>query len=126
MKRYLQVITVACLVALLGACSSSTKDIVKGSWTVARLTMAGAAQDPELFGPFVYDLNGDGSYNYTEGVKKESGNWSLSEDQKHLQFEPANGEKYTKDIKSASKDSVVLSFKSFTMDVNHVLVPSKK
>ena len=126
MKKLLYVTTIICLAVLMGACSKTTKDILKGSWSVARLTMAGAAQDPELFGPFVYELNSDGSYNYTEGVKKESGKWSVSENQKQLEFEPASGTKYTKDIKSASKDSVVLSFKSFTMDVNHVLVPEQK
>ncbi|HSZ72016.1 MAG TPA: hypothetical protein VK750_05030 [Cytophagaceae bacterium] len=126
MKKLLIVTTAACLTVFMVACSKTTKDVLQGSWSVARLTMAGAAQDPELFGPFVYELNGDGSYNYTEGTKKESGKWSVSEDQRHLEFEPASGTKYTKDIKSASKDSVVLSFKSFTMDVNHVLVPEEK
>ena len=126
MKKLLYLTTVLCIAILAVACSKTTKDVLKGSWSVTRLTMAGAAQDPELFGPFVYELNGDGSYNYTEGVKKESGKWSVSEDQKHLEFEPASGAKYTKDIQSASKDSVVLSFKSFTMDVHHVLVPAEK
>ncbi|MDB5272684.1 MAG: hypothetical protein JWO58_1051 [Chitinophagaceae bacterium] len=126
MKKQLLAMAFACLVLTLGACSKSTKDTLQGSWSVARLTMAGAAQDPELFGPFVYELNKDGSYNYVEGEKKEAGKWSVSEDQKQLKFEPASGEKYTKDIKSASKDSVVLSFKSFTMDVHHTLVPAAK
>lgn len=125
MKNIPLLITVVCLAFLAAACSKSTKDTVQGSWKVSRLSLAGASQDPEVFGPFVYELKDDGSYNYEEGAKKESGKWSLSEDQKQIAFEPASGEKYTKELKSVSADSVVLSFKSFTMDVNHTLVPNK-
>ena len=126
MKNYVNIVCCLCLAALLGACSKSTKEVVKGSWTVSRLSMAGSPQDPALFGPFAYELKDDGTYDYKEGTKKESGKWALTEDEKQIAFEPASGEKYSKDILSASVDSVVLSFKSFTMDVNHVLVPVKK
>ncbi len=104
------------------ACSKSTKDNLQGSWKVSKLTMAGSEQDPELFGPYAYEFNEDGSYNYTEGTKQEAGKWIVSEDNKQLHFEPAQGEKYSKDLTSVSQDSVVLNFKSFTMDVKHVLV----
>lgn len=126
MKKIQFAFALVILSVLALACSKSTKDTLEGSWKVSRLSLAGSPQDPEVFGPFVYDLKGDGSYNYSEGAKKESGKWTVSEDQKQLVFEPATGEKYTKEIKSASKDSVVLSFKSFTMDVNHTLVPQEK
>ena len=125
MKKIQLLMTVVCLALLTTACSKSTKDTLQGSWKVSKLSLAGASQDPEVFGPFVYELKDDGSYNYEEGAKKESGKWSVTEDQKQITFEPASGEKYTKDLKSVSKDSVVLSFKSFTMDVNHTLVPNK-
>lgn len=125
MKKLHVVMTVVCLALLTAACSKTTKDTLQGSWKVAKLSLAGVSQDPEVFGPFVYDLKDDGSYNYEEGAKKESGKWMLSEDQKQISFEPASGEKYKKDLKSVSKDSVVLSFKSFTMEVNHTLVPNK-
>ena len=126
MKKIQLALTLICLSLLAVACSKSTKDTLQGSWKVSKLSLAGSAQDPEVFGPFVYELKGDGSYNYMEGAKKESGKWTVSEDEKHISFEPASGTKYDKDIKSASKDSVVLSFKSFTMDVNHTLVPEGK
>lgn len=129
MKKIQLVAAVVCLTLLTTACSKSTKDTLQGSWKVSKLSLAGSEQDPEVFGPFTYELKDDGSYNYTVGkdetIKKESGKWSLSEDQKQINFEPATGEKYIKDIKSASADSVVLSFKSFTMDVNHTLVPKQ-
>ncbi len=126
MKNVQLALTLIGLSLLTIACSKSTKDTLQGTWKVTRLSLAGSAQDPEVFGPFVYELKDDGSYNYSEGEKKEAGKWSVSEDQKHISFEPASGEKYSKDIKSVSKDSVVLSFKSFTMDVNHTLVPEGK
>jgi hypothetical protein len=126
MKKIQLFMAVACLTLLVTACSKSTKDTLQGSWKVSKLSLAGSSQDPEVFGPFIYELKDDGSYNYSEAAKKESGKWSVSEDQKQITFEPASGEKYTKDIKSVSKDSVVLSFKSFTMDVNHTLVPEGK
>lgn len=126
MKKIQLVLTVISLSLLIVACSKSTKDILQGTWKVSKLSLAGSVQDPEVFGPFVYELKDDGSYNYTEGAKKESGKWTVSEDQKQISFEPASGTKYSKDIKSISKDSVVLSFKSFTMDVNHTLVPEVK
>jgi len=112
------------LVLLVTACSKSAQDTLQGSWKVSKLSLAGSPQDPEVFGPFLYELKGDGSYNYTEGAKKESGKWTVSEDQKKISFEPAAGTKYEKEIKLMSTDSVVLSFKSFTMDVNHTLVPN--
>lgn len=125
MKRIVFTLVVVSLALWSVSCSKSTKDSLQGAWKVSKLSLAGAEQDPEIFGPFVYELNADGSYNYTEGTKQESGKWTVSEDQKQLTFEPASGEKYSKDIKSISSDSVVLGFKSFTMDVNHTLVPSK-
>ena len=126
MKKIQLSLTFVCLSLLTIACSKSTKDTLQGTWKVSRLSLAGSAQDAEVFGPFVYELKDDGSYNYSEAEKKESGKWAVSEDQKQINFEPGSGEKYTKDIKSVSKDSVVLSFKSFTMDVNHTLVPEDK
>lgn len=126
MKKIQLALTVIGLSLLIVACSKSTKDSLEGTWKVSKLSLAGSAQDPEVFGPFVYELKDDGSYNYTEGAKKESGKWVVSEDQKQISFEPASGAKYNKDIKSIAKDSVVLSFKSFTMDVNHTLVPEGK
>lgn len=129
-KIQLAAVAVFCLALLATACSKNAKDTLEGSWKVSKLSLAGSAQDPDVFGPFIYELKGDGSYNYTVGkddaVKKESGKWYLSEDEKQINFEPATGEKYIKDVKSLSKDSVVLSFKSFTMDVNHTLVPEGK
>lgn len=125
MKKFQLLMTVVCLAFLATACSKIIKDTLQGSWKVSKLSLAGASQDPEVFGPFVYELKDDGSYTYEEGAKKESGKWSVTEDQKQIAFEPASGEKYTKDLKAVSKDSVVLSFKSFTMDVNHTLVPNK-
>jgi len=126
MKKNQLVVAVVALALFVTACSKSAKDTLQGSWKVAKLSLAGSAQDPEVFGPFVYELKDDGSYNYTEGAKKESGKWSVTEDQKNISFEPASGTKYDKEIKALSKDSVVLSFKSFTMDVNHTLVPEGK
>lgn len=126
MKKQFLFPLLAFAVIFASSCSKSPKDVLKGSWTVSKLSMAGTPQDPELLGPFMYDLNEDGSYNYSEGAKKETGKWSVSEDNKVIHFEPAQGEKYTKGIKSMSPDSVVLEFKSFTMDVDHVLVPVKK
>jgi hypothetical protein len=123
MKKNQLILAFICLSLVIVSCSKSTKDTLQGTWKVSKLSLAGADQDPEVFGPFVYELNHDGTYSYTEGAKKESGKWSLSEDQKHISFEPTAGNKYDKDIKSASKDSVVLGFKSFTMDVSHTLVP---
>jgi hypothetical protein len=125
MKKNQLGMIVACLVILATACSKSAKDTLEGSWNVSRLTLAGSAQDPEVFGPFLYELKNDGSYAYAEGAKKEAGKWSVSEDQKQLTFEPVAGEKYSKSIQSVSKDSVVLSFKSFTMEVKHTLVRSE-
>lgn len=114
----------ALLLLVMGmvACSKSTKDSLAGTWKVSKLSMAGSEQDPELFGPFMYEFKEDGSYNYSEAAKKEAGKWTVSEDNKSINFEPTGAEKYTKDLGSVTQDSVVLMFKSFTMDVKHVLV----
>jgi|GEM_PF-5404435 len=121
-KKYLKTGIIFFFMAALAACSKSTKDSLEGTWKVSKLTMAGLDQDPELMGPYAYDFKADGSYSYTEGEKKESGKWSVSEDNKQINFEPSTGEKYTKDLSTVSTDSVILNFKSYTMDVKHVLV----
>lgn len=121
MTKYLKTSIVAFCVIAMVACSKSTKDSLQGSWKVSKLSMAGSEQDPELFGPFAYTFNEDGSYAYKEGAKNEAGKWIVVEE-KQIQFTPENGEAYTKEVNSISKDSVVLVFKSFTMDVKHVLV----
>lgn len=122
MNKYLQTGIALFFIVALVACSKSAKDSLQGSWKVSKLTMAGSEQDPELFGPYAYEFKEDGSYNYTEGTKKEAGTWTVSEDSKQVNFVPAQGEKYSKELTSISQDSVVLNFKSFTMDVKHVLV----
>ncbi len=122
MNKYLQLGLILFFMGALAACSKSTKDSLQGTWKVSKLKMAGLDQDPELMGPFAYDFKADGSYSYSEGTKTESGKWTVSEDNKLLNFEPATGEKYTKELSTVSKDSVVLDFKSFTMDVKHVLI----
>ena len=122
MKNQILIGVFALAISSLVSCSKSTKDSVQGTWKVSKLSMAGSEQDPELFGPFAYDFKDDGSYKYTEADKKEAGAWSVSEDNKKINFEPAGAEKYSKDIVTVAPDSLVLMFKSFTMDVKHVLV----
>jgi hypothetical protein len=122
MNKFLQTGIIFFFLFSVIACSKSAKDSLQGSWKVSKLTMAGTEQDPELFGPYRYELKEDGSYAYTEGTKQESGKWSVSADDKQLHFEPAQGEKYSKELTTVTPDSVVLNFKSFTMDVKHVLV----
>ena len=122
MKKQILIGVLVLAITSFVACSKSTKDNIQGTWKVSKLSMAGSEQDPELFGPFAYEFKEDGSYNYTEADKKEAGTWSVSEDNKTIKFEPAGAEKYSKDIATVSPDSLVLMFKSFTMDVKHVLV----
>jgi hypothetical protein len=122
MKKQILLSALFLLIVGITACSKSTKDSLVGKWKVSKLSMAGSEQDPELFGPFAYELNEDGSYNYAEAAKKEAGKWSVSEDNKTINFEPTGADKYSKELGSVTPDSVVLMFKSFTMDVKHVLV----
>ena len=70
MKKLQLALAFISLSLLTIACSKSTKDTLQGTWKVTRLSLAGSEQDPEVFGPFVYELKDDGSYNYSEAEKK--------------------------------------------------------